>query len=109
MKCGGKSTSASATPASEMVSIALVAMTYHLPVMAWRPRSIPRPPSSTSILASMAAALDVAPGEDAGDVVQDVGRRVLVVAVVSDQAAFDDIDLFLRVLVDHAGDQAGEL
>ena len=57
----------------------------------------------------MAAALDVAAGEDAGDVVQDVGRRVLVVAVVADQAALDDVDLLLRVLVDDAGDQAGEL
>src|SRR5262245_916836 len=57
----------------------------------------------------MAAALDVAAGEDAGDVVEHVGRRVLVVAVVADQAGLDDVDLLLGVLVDDAGDQAGEL
>src|SRR5690242_17945654 len=58
---------------------------------------------------SMAAALDVAAGEDAGDVVQDVGGRVLVVAVVADQPGLDDVDLLLGVLVHDAGDQAGEL
>ena len=57
----------------------------------------------------MAPALHVAPGEDAGDVVEHVVGRVLVVAVVADQAALDDVDLLLRVLVDHAGDQVLEL
>src|SRR5262249_13786726 len=58
---------------------------------------------------SMAAALDVAAGENAGDVVQDVVRRILVVPVVADQSRLDDVDLLLSVLVDDARDQAGQL
>src|SRR5215212_4646772 len=58
------------------------------------------PPFACRTSASMAAALHVAAGEDAGDVVQHVGGRVLVVAVVADQPALDDVDLLLRVLVD---------
>jgi hypothetical protein len=50
----------------------------------------------------VAAALDVTARENAGHVVQDVGSRVLVVAVITDQAGLDDVDLFLSVLVDHA-------
>ncbi len=50
----------------------------------------------------VAATLDVTARENAGHVVQDVGSRVLVVAVITDQAGLDDVDLFLGVLVDHA-------
>src|SRR5262245_11196125 len=53
--------------------------------------------------------LDVAAGEDAGHEVQDVGGARVAVAVVAHEAALDDVDLFLRVLVDHARDQARQL
>ena len=48
-------------------------------------------------------------GENAGDVLQDVGRAFIVVAVVLDQTRFHDVDLFLCVGVDDVADQAGEL
>jgi hypothetical protein len=50
----------------------------------------------------VAATLDVTARENAGHVVQDVGSRVVVVAVITDQAGLDDVDLFLSVLVDYA-------
>src|SRR6185369_15075929 len=43
-------------------------------------------------------ALGVAAGEDAGDVVEHVGRADFVVAEVTHEAALDDVDLFLRLL-----------
>src|SRR5271166_4497064 len=58
--------------------------------------------SFTPIEWLVAATLDVTARENAGHVVQDVGSRVLVVAVITDQAGLDDVDLFLSVLVDHA-------
>src|SRR5690606_35201877 len=63
----------------------------------------------TSLAGGSAVAPGVAAGEDRGDVVQHVGGRDLVVAEVTDQSALDDLDLLLRVLVDHGGDQAGQL
>ncbi len=60
-------------------------------------------------LGSVAAAFDVSAGEDGGDVVEDVGGGVLVVAVVADEALLDDVDFFLGVLVDDAGNERGEL
>jgi hypothetical protein len=50
----------------------------------------------------VAAPLDVTSREDAGDVVQDVGGRVLVVAVIANESGLNDVDLLLGVLVDHA-------
>src|SRR5262249_23473258 len=47
--------------------------------------------------------------EDAGHERQHVGGAGLVVAVVADQAALDDVDLLLRRLVHDVGHQAGEL
>jgi len=73
------------------------------------PRGWGRVGSLTGLLRSfapiewlVAATLDVTARENAGHVVQDVGSRVLVVAVITDQAGLDDVDLFLSVLVDHA-------
>src|SRR4051794_15868795 len=57
----------------------------------------------------VAAPLDVAAGEDAGDVVEHVSRRILVIAIAADQPPLDDVDLLLGVLVDDARDQAGQL
>src|SRR5262245_54749484 len=61
------------------------------------------PPLQTALL------LRVPAGEDAGHEGQHVGGAGLVVAVVADQPALDDVDLLLRRLVDHVGHQAGEL
>ncbi len=55
----------------------------------------------------VAATFDVTPREDAGHVVQDVGGRVFIVPVVANEPGLDDVDLFLRVLVDDARNQAG--
>ena len=57
----------------------------------------------------MATAPDIAAGKDAGHVVEHVGRRILVVAVIADQSCLDDVDLLLGVLVHHARNQARQL
>ena len=43
--------------------------------------------------------LGVASSEDAGDVLQDIGGRFVVVAKVSDEARLDDVDLLLSVSI----------
>src|SRR5262245_15470443 len=53
--------------------------------------------------------LGVAAREDARHEVEHVGGADVAVAVVLDQARLDDVDLLLRVLVDHRGDEAGQL
>src|SRR6056297_2193695 len=51
-------------------------------------------------------ALHVPTREDRADEVQHVGRALLVVSVVADQAVLHDLDLLLGVLVHDVGHQA---
>src|SRR5690606_18516609 len=51
----------------------------------------------------------VPPREDARDEVQHVRRAHVAVAVLVDEPALHDVDLLLRLLVQHAGDQARQL
>src|SRR5262245_2105732 len=53
--------------------------------------------------------LHVAAGEDRGDVVEDVRRADVAVAVGPDEAALHDLDLLLGVLVDDGRDEARQL
>src|SRR5262245_590564 len=53
--------------------------------------------------------LRVSPGEDAGHEGEHVRGALLVVAVVADQPALDDVDLLLGGLVHDVGHQAGQL
>src|SRR5262245_49863304 len=53
--------------------------------------------------------LGISSREDARNIVQDIGRTNIAVSVVLHHAALHHIDLLLRVLVHHVGNQAGEL
>src|SRR5574341_1461550 len=50
----------------------------------------------------------VPPREDARHVVEDIRRAHVAVAHVLDQPALHDLDLFLRLAVNHVGNQAGQ-
>src|SRR5262249_10126787 len=56
-----------------------------------------------------ASRLDVSAREDRGHEVEDIGRRHLVVAGVVDPPLLDDVDLGLRIAIDHARYQRGQL
>src|SRR5215210_5865941 len=101
--CGIVTSAMNATPVSSIGAASVIVAIVGPPV------GDGSGPVAGSGSVSMVPALHVAAGEDAGDIVQHVGRRVLVVAVVADQPLLDDVDLLLRVLVDHAGDQARKL
>src|SRR5881628_518828 len=53
--------------------------------------------------------LRVTSGEDAGDIVQHIGRADIAIAVVLSQTALDDIDLLLCFLIDDIGNQTRQL
>src|SRR3954451_5740992 len=68
--------------------------------------------SGSSVLSAWALELSVfgvAAGEDARYVIEHVGRGDLVIAEVLDEPALDDVDLLLRLFVDHRRDQGLEL
>src|SRR5262245_5347373 len=66
-------------------------------------------PNLQSTICNLKSILGVAACEDAGHVVQHIGRALLVVAEVADQACLNHVDLLLSVLVDHPRDQRSQL
>src|SRR5690349_462041 len=71
----------------------------------WLSSTVTEPLPSGSLM----SALDVSAREDRRDEVEDVCRRHLVVAEVLDQPLLDHIDLRLRIAVDDARHQRGQL
>src|SRR5204862_4433555 len=63
----------------------------------------------SALRTSITSILRIPSSEDAGDEVEHVGGADLAVPVGLDHPVLDDVDLLLRVLVHHAGDQVLQL
>ena len=67
-----------------------------------------RPKLVAPVTKSSSISFTVATGENAGDVVQNVGSRYFIITEVLDEALFDDVDLFLGFIIDDAADEVFE-